>query len=281
MRLPRFAWAGNVLSRVAYPPHREFEKRDKRMKRRRKAKSRTTTDPLHSTLRITTKLIPIQEPFLEKYLAEGRSERPWDEYLKSRLPRNKRCHVRLLDYRKRIDEVYHLCFEQSKPRKSRKILSDFVAYFPSVALSSPWLMPLMRQQSNNLELEHRRIGYANQLFRAFADGLETAAHQSRLLRSRKANTLSIARKFRKKIRADLSEFIRYGLGREQEKEADLAEQIRELTQTYPRLDRCAQTLKRHLTKGHAYKAAVLIAATVYDVSQRALERGPAELHLPR
>ena len=162
MRLPRFAWSGDVLRKVAYPPHREFEKRDKRMKRRRNVKSRSTTDPFHSTLRITTKLIPIQEPLREKHLAEGRSERPWDDYLRSRLPRNKRCHVLVLDYRNRIDEVYRLCFEQSKPRKSRKILSDFVAYFPSIALSSPWLMPLMRQQSDNLELEHRSIGYANQ-----------------------------------------------------------------------------------------------------------------------
>ncbi len=208
---------------------------------------------------------PISDPTKEKQILEDKGHVAWIEWLQEGV---KDCFAyHPTDEMKRITEVYRLCFEQSK-RKDTSIIGDFVAHHPRLVLSG-WVAEVAEQW--NITALDETITGRNRLLKAISNGFRRASSSSWNQRLRRGR-LSAAREFRLRLSRELTSFHEGFKDSPAEWWSKQVEKnVSDLVRENPQLSSLTGELRTKLSTGQIYKAAVLIAATIFGVRERDLE----------
>jgi hypothetical protein len=215
--------------------------------------------------------IPIDDPFWEKRWAE---ESPYElcKALGEKLQRRLMWVPEQLKVR--IVDVFRQCFEKSLPSESRRIIRDFVAFYPDLALRAPWLAELVRkcvEMSDGFGPQSTR----NTIVRALADGFRKASDPvSQIRKSLEYSRLEAARYVSLEIRDELKawgKLLDRSLASEEWLDEQASRKCVELVERYKIGKRQRRTLEQFLRQGNHYKASIVIAATVFRVRARNLE----------
>lgn len=174
----------------------------------------------------------------------------------------------------RIIEVYRRCYyQETELAKQLAVLSEFVAYFPNLALQADWFREVVSSTSLTPDFSVHRKRYNTLL--AVAEGFRRAAHPTaRLQRQTRIHRLEAARDFRDDIAQQLKTW-RSSLHANEALpdwlDGKVAAKVRELVNEYPSLKRCRHELEGLIRRKRHYKASNKIAASVFRVRTRSLE----------
>jgi hypothetical protein len=208
---------------------------------------------------------PIEDLLLEKRLADRGYET-----LLQHLCQNQQVHA--TDLKNRIIEIYRRCYELDK--NSEQVIPDFVAAYPRLVFDADWLRVLVETEASNRDF--RPNGPRSRLFRALATGFRRAAKpEARINRSKRDAQLDAARCARPEIRKDLEKWgntLNRSTATADWIAGRATEEVAQLVAGDARLKPVEVKLKAFLRDGQLYDAANLIAATIYGVRVRALER---------
>lgn len=208
---------------------------------------------------------PISDPTAEKRILERDGPGKWIDWLQGRTKADSFGH-HPADEAKRIAEVYRLCFEKSR-REDVSIVGDFAAHYPGIFLSGTWVAEVAKQWSVT------KLDETNRLLKAIADGFRRASPPA-WNRQQRRGRLRAAREFRSRMGSELKSFLEELRCQDSTKEW-LAEQIgvrvSDLVHRNPRLSSVAEKLRKKLLARRAYQAAILIAATIFEVRERDLQ----------
>ena len=244
------------------------------------AAAEATGSPQESVELLAINQLPIDDAHREKCLIERHGNSAYVEYLRRRTGQA-RIVISEPSLEERICEVYRICSDNGK---DLNVVQEFVAFHPGLALTAPWLVELVRHEA--LAWRHSILtsqNRPNRLYRALAHGLRQAATPStRINRFLKRGRLEAARIVRENFCRELHEFLMSAdlPGLKAEGAADriqslISRQIGNVIKQNPgRLGALKEELCSLVRQGHAYKASVLIASKLFNVSPRALQRKP-------
>jgi hypothetical protein len=174
----------------------------------------------------------------------------------------------------RIVEVYRLCYEHSRVDDKRDaVLTDFVAYFPTLIFEADWLAKLVKKYGRAHDFEDG--GPESRIFSALAKGFRKAGKPYRFRQHLRNSKLLGASIFRTVVHSELKEWdksLERSSDPAREWVAERANQkTKELCERYPDLKRYQPGLEELLRLKHHYKASVLMASKVYRVRERDLQ----------
>jgi hypothetical protein len=222
--------------------------------------------------------IPIDRPSDEKRLIEDGVSSEFLNYL-SRIAKLAPIVPGELD--NRIVEIHRLCYEGSPPAERESVVRDFIALSPDLIFKAEWLAKLIRRHAKIQDFDPESA--RSKLFLAIADGFKSAADSaSRSKLFLRPSKLGAAKEFRScEMLPELTQWEK-GLDRRNahssaEWRAEIANRAErktaELVNRHPCLHIHRGQLTRLLSSRQLYQASLLVAATVFCVSARELERG--------
>jgi hypothetical protein len=182
--------------------------------------------------------------------------------------------ISMVVFEARTIEIYRLCYEQSPQNKREKVLRDFAAHFPHLIFEAKWLHELVRKS------HHYGVGtgsFQGKLLLSLANGLRSAASDTRYGRQTRAVKLRAARMARFSIYEELDSWNKT-LERDLHHSTEwiherAADKTRELIEKHPRLKQRFQAqLLSLLQDGKLYDTSVFVTAHLFGVRQRDLQR---------
>jgi hypothetical protein len=248
--------------------------------------------------------ILIADPFYELDILKQRGRAGYKAYLAEDLANA----VRALTYRNlptdaitkartyteeridaRISEVYKCCFVGMDPSKPEdydrdlvegignlKVIRDFIAQFPYLAVRSEWLIDLIAWESRTWN-----PWLSNKLLEAVSRGFQIAAKPKwRQKRAPKIDRWAVAKVYQEKIRKEIYEDVKplslkelKKVGELKRAEAAVRELVEKIIAQKPALlSPIRGKLETEISEGRVYEASILVAATRYNVSPRSLRR---------
>lgn len=236
----------------------------------RKRKELGVFDPAIPTMQSDPFWPPLSDPLAERQILEGVGPGEWVDWLQ------KRVKVKVLVSHPRVEarriaEVYRLCFELSG-NENVSIIGDFVAHYPRIVMSGTWVAEAAEQWNVTKLDETNRTG-TNRLLKAIADGFRRASSTSWNLQQRRGR-LRAAREVRLRMGTELKSFLEALRTKDSTKDwlaEQIAARVSDLVRDNPRLSSVAEKLRTELSARRAYRAAILIAATLFEVRERDLQ----------
>jgi len=244
------------------------------------SRSRSIKRPRPS-LRKQIAALLVEDPFHEKSLLQKDANR-WIlalvEKVRKRdgLPAKSALGFTPESLRKRICDVYRLCYERSVETSQTKIVYDFAAFFPDLIFCAKWFIRLLQAPAveDNGTLKKK-------LFLALSKGFRRAASTVGSSKQLFTGRVEAAKIFRSsEIVPHLRKWeLRLDRKHSNSRDTDwlgarTASEVDALIVKYPALKPCRRHLTDLLLVGKLYEASVLISATVFRVPAHQLERNP-------
>jgi hypothetical protein len=181
----------------------------------------------------------------------------------------------------RIIEIYRRCYEKEPEPEKRdeSIIRDFVAAFPGLIFKAEWLRKLVDTQARMGDFGPKKL--RSRVLLAVANGFRRAEALSGYNRFLKQTAANAAKMDRKNILKALEKWARPLKRRIVEVDptwsAEIAarranKKVAQLVKLHPRLEKYRVPLEEFLRQGKLYDASVVIAAEVFGVSDRPLQR---------
>jgi hypothetical protein len=240
----------------------ELSSRDNRL-----GSSETITPPFDLTD------LPIDERWVEKDLVDDGLDIRLPSYLVKKAGTTN-YFTTLPAINRRITEIYRLCYEDSDPKKRNKVLREFVVFYPHLVCHAEWVSELVK---HDLQMGYCYPGkHTCPVLLTIANGFHSAADTTaRARRLHRQGRISAAKEFRKSEYERLTIWDK-NLDRVNAEAFWLAEAARSkadaLIKQYPQLERWHVSLDQFLVQADLYKASLLIAAEVFSVPERTLDR---------
>jgi hypothetical protein len=185
------------------------------------------------------------------------------------------------DLETRIIEIYRRCYEQEPDPEKRdeSIIRDFVAAFPGLIFRAKWLRKLVDTQTRMGDFGPKKL--RSRVLLAMANGFRRAEALTGYKRFLKQSAANAAKTVRKNILKELEKWARPLKRRIVEVDPPWSakvtarranKKVAQFVKLYPRLEPYKVSLEKLLQQGKLYAASVLIAAEVFGVSDRPLQR---------
>lgn len=176
-------------------------------------------------------------------------------------------------YSSRIVEIYRRCYEQERIEKRNSILEDFVASFPQLVLQANWIREVVKKsftnESSGLNETLLSIG------KGFRKAADPAQRRDKLITQVR---LEAARESQKTFSKNLVSWNR-GLKRRDALHGscewireESKRKVTELVTEDPKLKPVEWKLIELLVEGLFYEASIIMAAQIFEVPRRRLER---------
>jgi hypothetical protein len=185
------------------------------------------------------------------------------------------------DLEARIVEIYQRCYEKERDpgKRDESIIRDFAAAFPGLIFKAEWLRKLVDTQVRMGDFGPKKL--RSRVLLAMANGFRAAEALTGYKHFVKQGAANAAKMLRKNILKELEKWARPLKRRIVEVAPPWSaaitvrranKKVAQLVRLYPRLEPYKVSLEELLQEGKLYDASVLIAAEVFGVSDRPLQR---------